>query len=188
MTGGRFGGSAFWTDERVELLKRLWADGDSASSIAKTLNCGFTKNAVLGKVHRLALPMRRPSTVGAASTRRARSWTKPKTTTDPRYSHTPRPPTRVVDRPAPDDSTRVTLLARQPHQCCWPLGGVKGPDTIMCGAPRDGDHSYCGFHVAVATGKGGSERPDVSFRLRKMAHSNITTLAILETREVPFDG
>src|ERR1700754_2333832 len=43
-----------WTDERVELLKRLWADGLSASQIAGELG-GITRNAVIGKVHRLGL-------------------------------------------------------------------------------------------------------------------------------------
>ena len=41
-----------WTDERVELLKKLWADGLSASQIAAELG-GITRNAVIGKVHRL---------------------------------------------------------------------------------------------------------------------------------------
>jgi GcrA cell cycle regulator len=42
-----------WTDERVELLKKLWSDGLSASQIAAELG-GITRNAVIGKVHRLA--------------------------------------------------------------------------------------------------------------------------------------
>ncbi|HEY9235306.1 MAG TPA: GcrA family cell cycle regulator, partial [Phenylobacterium sp.] len=43
-----------WTDERVESLKKLWQDGLSASQIAKQLG-GVTRNAVIGKVHRLGL-------------------------------------------------------------------------------------------------------------------------------------
>src|SRR5438552_11693399 len=43
-----------WTDERVETLKKLWLDGLSASQIAKHLG-GVTRNAVIGKVHRLGL-------------------------------------------------------------------------------------------------------------------------------------
>lgn len=46
-----------WTDERVELLKTMWADGKSASQIAKELG-GVTRNAVIGKVHRLGLSNR----------------------------------------------------------------------------------------------------------------------------------
>lgn len=46
-----------WTDERVEILKEMWADGSSASEIAKKLG-GVTRNAVIGKVHRLGLSNR----------------------------------------------------------------------------------------------------------------------------------
>jgi GcrA cell cycle regulator len=44
-----------WTDERVELLRKLWNQGLSASQIATELNHGITRNAVIGKVHRLGL-------------------------------------------------------------------------------------------------------------------------------------
>lgn len=186
MTGGRFGGSGFWTDERVELLKQLWTKGDSASVIARKLNCGFTRCAVLGKVHRLRLTPRR-SGKSASESKHMRAAKKPRPASDSRWGNTPRPPTKVAERPAPLESAPVTLLARQPHQCCWPLGEVKGPDTMFCGAPKDGDHSYCGFHVAIAAGKGGWDRPDTAFRLRKLGHTNVITLATLEMREVPFE-
>ena len=44
-----------WTEERVELLKKLWLEGLSASQIAGVLGEGVTRNAVIGKVHRLKL-------------------------------------------------------------------------------------------------------------------------------------
>ena len=53
-----------WTDERVELLKKMWGEGQSASQIAKELG-GVTRNAVIGKVHRLGLSNR--TTTGAAA-------------------------------------------------------------------------------------------------------------------------
>jgi GcrA cell cycle regulator len=52
-----------WTDERVETLKKMWAEGQSASQIAKELG-GVTRNAVIGKVHRLGLSNRAPGTGG----------------------------------------------------------------------------------------------------------------------------
>ena len=52
-----------WTDDRVETLKKMWTDGQSASQIAKELG-GVTRNAVIGKVHRLGLSNR----AGAAAT------------------------------------------------------------------------------------------------------------------------
>ena len=56
-----------WTDERVELLKKMWTEGQSASQIAKELG-GVTRNAVIGKVHRLGLSNRAggPATAPAA--------------------------------------------------------------------------------------------------------------------------
>ena len=53
-----------WTDDRVEILKKMWGEGQSASQIAKELG-GVTRNAVIGKVHRLGLSNR--ATTGAAS-------------------------------------------------------------------------------------------------------------------------
>ena len=58
-----------WTDERVELLKKLWIDGLSASQIASELG-GVTRNAVIGKVHRLSLSGR--AKTPSAPTARAR--------------------------------------------------------------------------------------------------------------------
>src|SRR5277367_657825 len=72
-----------WTDERVESLKRLWLDGLSASQIAKQLG-GVTRNAVIGKVHRLGLSGR------AAPSQPARPAFK-----------APRPPRPVTAAPAP---------------------------------------------------------------------------------------
>ena len=53
-----------WTDERVETLKKLWTEGLSASQIAKQLG-GVTRNAVIGKVHRLGLAGRATTTTKA---------------------------------------------------------------------------------------------------------------------------
>jgi GcrA cell cycle regulator len=55
-----------WSDERVETLKRMWGEGQSASQIAKELG-GVTRNAVIGKVHRLGLSNRNGG-AGAAAT------------------------------------------------------------------------------------------------------------------------
>jgi GcrA cell cycle regulator len=52
-----------WTTERVELLKQMWADGLSASNIAGRLGAGISRNAVIGKVHRLT-PLGRGKIMG----------------------------------------------------------------------------------------------------------------------------
>ena len=63
-----------WTDERVEVLKKMWGEGQSASVIAKALG-GVTRNAVIGKVHRLGLSNRVTST---SSKQAATAKRKPK--------------------------------------------------------------------------------------------------------------
>ncbi|NOD35138.1 MULTISPECIES: GcrA family cell cycle regulator [unclassified Ruegeria] len=84
-----------WTDERVELLKKMWGEGQSASQIAKELG-GVTRNAVIGKVHRLGLSNR---TAGASP---AKSEPKEKPAPAPKAEAKPKPaPKTEPARPAP---------------------------------------------------------------------------------------
>mgnify|MGYP001818674747 CR=1 FL=1 len=69
-----------WTDERVETLKKMWGEGQSASQIAKELG-GVTRNAVIGKVHRLGLSNRAGS--GGAAATKAAAKEKPAVATKP---------------------------------------------------------------------------------------------------------
>ena len=66
-----------WTDDRVELLKKLWLDGQSASQVAKELG-GVTRNAVIGKVHRLGMSNRATNTNQAKSEPKEKSDATPK--------------------------------------------------------------------------------------------------------------
>ena len=68
-----------WTDERVETLKKMWGEGQSASQIAKELG-GVTRNAVIGKVHRLGLSNRATSGASKADAKpkAPKAETKPK--------------------------------------------------------------------------------------------------------------
>ncbi len=81
-----------WTEERVELLKKLWLEGLSASQIAGVLGEGVTRNAVIGKVHRLKLSGR----------------AKP-TSTPQRARPAPRPQARRVASPAAPTAGRASL-------------------------------------------------------------------------------
>ena len=63
-----------WTDERVETLKKMWGEGQSASQIAKELG-GVTRNAVIGKVHRLGLSNRGAAAAPAAAKPEAKAKT-----------------------------------------------------------------------------------------------------------------
>ena len=74
-----------WTDDRVEILKKMWGEGKSASQIAKELG-GVTRNAVIGKVHRLGLSNR--ATTTKASTKKEPSKIKSTPTTVPVISTT----------------------------------------------------------------------------------------------------
>ena len=99
-----------WTDERVETLKRMWAEGQSASQIAKELG-GVTRNAVIGKVHRLGLSNRAPG--GPADEEEAVTAApapKPEVKADPAPAR-PEPAARVApERPAPVAPSNVTPL------------------------------------------------------------------------------
>jgi GcrA cell cycle regulator len=98
-----------WTDERVETLKKMWAEGQSASQIAKELG-GVTRNAVIGKVHRLGLSNRVGPGTGREDGDEAEVVAAPPPVAIPRAEPTPRPvvtePPRVAEaappRPAPE--------------------------------------------------------------------------------------
>jgi GcrA cell cycle regulator len=105
-----------WTDERVELLKRMWAEGQSASQIAKELG-GVTRNAVIGKVHRLGLSNR----VGDAPAREDEAEAAPAPAAAPARPESPRvvelpvrpapqpeSPRVVTERPAPQPAAQTT--------------------------------------------------------------------------------
>ncbi|WP_424985258.1 GcrA family cell cycle regulator [Microbulbifer sp. S227A] len=89
-----------WTDERVETLKKMWGEGQSASQIAKELG-GVTRNAVIGKVHRLGLSNRNSGTPAAAA---AKPEVKAKPApAAPKPDPKPRPmPKTEAARPAPE--------------------------------------------------------------------------------------
>src|SRR5215813_6060728 len=126
-----------WTDERVELLKKLWADGLSASQIAAELG-GVTRNAVIGKVHRLGLSGRAKSPSSASPRPRK-----------PRSPHMLR-----VSRPAMRGNTalaqRRTLLELTEETCRWPIGDPGAADFFFCGGQAQTAGPYCSYHSRVA--------------------------------------
>jgi len=92
-----------WTDERVETLKKMWGEGQSASQIAKELG-GVTRNAVIGKVHRLGLSNR--ATAGAAPP------AKPAATKEkPAAAAKAEPKPAAAPKPKPKPETKSTLPA-----------------------------------------------------------------------------
>ena len=90
-----------WSDERVELLKKMWGEGQSASQIAKELG-GVTRNAVIGKVHRLGLSNRSGSGGAAAESAKAKPAAKPAAKAKPKPAAKPAPAPKV-EAPKPTE-------------------------------------------------------------------------------------
>lgn len=140
-----------WTDERVETLKKLWLDGLSASQIAKQLG-GVTRNAVIGKVHRLGLSGRaapshpsRPSFKAPRPPRPMSISPRPRSL-EPRIHHAPAPrPAPYVDLPG-----TATVLTLGAHMCKWPIGDPSSDDFSFCGRRAVDEGPYCVDHARVA--------------------------------------
>jgi GcrA cell cycle regulator len=148
-----------WTDERVELLKKLWSDGLSASQIAGELG-GITRNAVIGKVHRLGLSGRAKSPSSTAPRQR-----KPRSHTH--MLRVSRPSMRgntalahafeyeVAEEPELLDNVipigqRRTILELTEDTCRWPIGDPGSADFFFCGGPSLTGLPYCSYHSRVA--------------------------------------
>jgi GcrA cell cycle regulator len=166
-----------WTDERVELLRKLWSEGLSASRVAAALGSDVSRNAVIGKIHRLGLA-ERAKTASAPRPRAART---------PRPHNQPRaqgasvmgggvmgggvmgggvmgnvalafaPQALAAAAPAPREEVvipitgRVTLLELRESMCRWPLGDPMTPEFRFCGAKSPiGSGPYCAYHASVA--------------------------------------
>ena len=103
-----------WTDDRVEVLKKMWGEGQSASQIAKELG-GVTRNAVIGKVHRLGLSNR--ATTSTAAKSEAKPKAAPKAPAKPKVEMKTEPAIKPVDPnlPKPNLPARKMIIpAGQP--------------------------------------------------------------------------
>jgi GcrA cell cycle regulator len=149
-----------WTDERVETLKKLWSEGLSASTIAAELG-GVTRNAVIGKVHRLGLAGRAKSPASTAPRPR-----KPRSA-HPHMLRVSRPSVHgntalahayeVEVEPEPELSDNViplgqrrTLLQLTEETCRWPIGDPGQADFFFCGGRTVAGLPYCAYHSRVA--------------------------------------
>ena len=143
-----------WTDERVELLKKLWADGLSASQIAAELG-GITRNAVIGKVHRLGLSGRAKSPSSTSPRpRKARSSgmlrvSRPsmRGNTALAYDYEVEPEPELIEIPV---EQRKTLLQLTEKTCRWPIGDPGSAEFFFCGGETANELPYCAYHSRVA--------------------------------------
>ena len=153
-----------WTDERVELLKKLWADGLSASQIAGELG-GVTRNAVIGKVHRLGLS-------GRAKSSSPQNVNRPKRVARPSVTAQPSRPSRNSQRALAEPQMVVrseageviaapqNLVAPEPLRldltqlgettCKWPIGDPATEDFYFCGNSSRDSGPYCAYHARIA--------------------------------------
>ena len=160
-----------WTDERVELLKKLWAEGLSASQIAAQLG-GVSRNAVIGKVHRLKLsargraqgaPTRQKkaaaavSAAGAAAARRQRA-SRPVATSvgatalkvqfeEDAVAYQYLRPVENVVLPI---SRNLKLVELTERTCKWPNGDPLSEDFSFCGNDAGETGPYCSYHSRLA--------------------------------------
>lgn len=150
-----------WSEPRITTLRTLWLDGLSASQIAKQLG-GVTRNAVIGKVHRLGLGGRgapsapgRPARITPARPPRPR---RAVSRAAPRAAQQPRLPV-AAPAPPPEGPGLISDLARLGvHACKWPIGDPKGPEFSFCGRHADG--RYCAAHEAQSVRPGTAWRAD----------------------------
>ena len=140
-----------WTDERVETLKKLWLDGLSASQIAKQLG-GVTRNAVIGKVHRLGLSGRatpsqpqRPAFKTPRAPRPAIAAPSPRRPLEPAISAPLPAPALTAEEPG-----TATVLTLGAHMCKWPIGDPSSDGFTFCGRRSEREGPYCGEHARVA--------------------------------------
>lgn len=146
--------SSGWTEERVELLGKLWGEGRSASQIAGVLGGGVTRNAVIGKVHRLGLAARAkaggPAPVRAAKPVRA----APAAVRLRPAEAGAMPPAILQPAPVPEAmipvSERVSILELRENMCRWPIGDPTSPDFGFCGQRSATGLPYCTHHCRIA--------------------------------------
>src|SRR5215203_4912901 len=153
-----------WTKERIERLKELWGEGLSASQIAAELGEGVSRNAVLGKAHRLGLAQ---GEAKVASSPRSYKPTRPP---DPPPTEEASAPNDAV--PAPMMPARplaaqaaelprreelvvprsegVTIMELREAMCRWPLGDPTTPEFQYCGARAVEGLPYCSHHAQIA--------------------------------------
>lgn len=156
-----------WTDERVEQLRQHWMEGKSASQIANLLGHGLSRNAVIGKVHRLGLAGRAKSPSSAASRPRTASrqqgGQRPVPSRPMSVARSVRGATALAIAPRLETeaepeayesvvlpmSLRVTIVELKEAMCRWPLGDPTSPDFRYCGSPA-ATGPYCAHHGRLA--------------------------------------
>jgi len=125
----------FWTPTKIKLLMQYWADGLSARQIGAKL--GTTRNAAIGKVHRLKLqPKPKPEP-------------KPKPQPEPRSTKAT-PPRPIVNPVVPVGDACAATMALVADSCRWPMGDPCTDRFMYCDKKKLEDYPYCDEHCRKA--------------------------------------
>ncbi len=158
-----------WTDDRVDLLKKFWAEGLSASQIAGRLG-SVTRNAVIGKVHRLGLSGR--ATTSRMKSHRPRQRMAAKRLAKSRYATIGNPALRALYNAEtnvylpPTEELVIPVAERKSIQtltevtCRWPIGDPQNTEFHFCGKNKVPGLPYCEFHARRAFQPPQSRRRD----------------------------
>lgn len=156
-----------WSDERVEQLKKLWEAGLSASQIAAELG-NVTRNAVIGKVHRLGLSGRAKSPSSSVPRPRkarpaqhimriSRPVSRGNTALAHAFEMEVEADPIAIDNVVPM-SQRKNLLELTEDTCHWPVGDPGSADFYFCGGKSLTGLPYCGHHSRIAYQPAGDRR------------------------------
>ncbi|MGH6946347.1 MAG: GcrA family cell cycle regulator [Kiloniellales bacterium] len=135
-----------WSEDRIRELRRLWQAGYSASAIGKAL--GVSKNAVVGKAHRLKLTAR-PSPIRAGGAPRRRSVVPAVVAARPEKPAAVAPPA-AAPQPAREQRPKVAAQNGKGPACLWPIGDPGDADFHFCSQPSAPGKPYCQDHCAKA--------------------------------------
>ena len=135
-----------WTDEQVEELKHLWDKGLTTGEIGKAL--GVSKNAVVGKAHRLGLNSR-PSPIrrNDDETEETAGHTEAAASTKKKKAAKSEPAKKSAEK---EKKKLFTVNDLTSSSCRWPIGDPKDEDFHFCGKEALPDKPYCAEHAAIA--------------------------------------
>ena len=167
-----------WTDERIKQLRQLWSEGQSASKIAEKLG-GVTRNAVIGKIHRLGLSNRSENSEKKIITKKRGRPAKVKNTdnfqkqvdnnknkdfsqinsdkfddlhVDGLEDHKNMLPETTLANIAEleENAKKLNLMELTERTCKWPIGDPATENFWFCGHPSEQGKPYCSTHVSIA--------------------------------------
>ena len=135
-----------WTDEKVAKLKELWGKGNTASQIAEIIG-GISRNAVIGKAHRLNLSAK-IKTRTAASSQNFNNGTNEKNTQSKRGRKSKFKSLIIEKDFEPENPKQLEELDE--NSCKWPIGHPDEKTFYFCGRSSLKDFSYCKLHLLYA--------------------------------------